>query len=576
MEVIRGIGVSPGVAIGRVFVLDDQRVRIPRREVPRATVPAEQRRLGDAIQASIDELRAVQREAEAEMGADAARVFLFHVSMLLDETLVEPMRRMIADECVTAEYAVYRTFSDWAETFAQKHDTTFTTKVNDLLDLSARILRHLIGEHGSRLGALDVEAIVVAEDLTPSQAAGFDRSKVVAFATDLGGRTSHTAIVARALGIPAVVGCRVLTELVADGTSIIVDGDRGVVTVEPDADKLEEYSAYLRQREAAQISLADVSRLPAVTRDSVEVELLGNIEFPEEVTKVLEAGGAGVGLYRTEFLYLASKAVPTEADHDRAYRTCVELLAGRPLTIRTLDLGADKYTQERAATPERNPFLGCRSIRLSLQCLTTFRQQLRAILRASGLGPVNVMFPLVTTLSELRQAKWLLHEAMEDLADEGTPFDEGIEVGMMVEAPSAALMAGTFAREVDFFSIGTNDLVQYTLAVDRTNERVAGLFNPAHPAVIRLIREVARVGRRAGIPVSVCGESAAEPEFALLLLGLGVRTLSVTSSAIPQLKRLVRATSMEQCERIARRAVSLDSEVEVAGLLRDQARKIIP
>ncbi len=576
MDVLKGIAVSPGVVIGRVFVLDDQRQRIPRRVVAPAQAAREQARLDEALRASIADLSALRASAEREMGADAANIFLFHVGMLADRAIIGPMREAITRDRVTAEYAVYRTFAEWIERFKGMRDSTFTTKANDLEDLSARVLAKLIGEHRTRLNELHHEAVVVAPDLTPSQAAGFDREKVVAFATDLGGRTSHTSIVARALGIPSVVGLHDITARATDGTPIIIDGDRGLVILDPEPAQLEEYRGYIEQERVFRLSMGELAGLPSTTRDGVHVEILGNIEFPDEIATLLEAGGEGVGLYRTEFLYLAREREPTEEEHFAAYRRCVELLAGRPLTIRTVDLGADKYTQRQAEQPERNPFLGLRSIRYCLEHPELFRAQLRAILRASALGPIKIMFPLVTSLAELRKGKWHLREVMEDLHEEGVPFDPGVEVGMMVEVPSAALLADLFAREAAFFSIGTNDLVQYTLAVDRTNERVAHLFNPCHPAVVCLIKEVARVARRRGIPVSCCGESAGEVDYAVLLIGLGLRTLSVSAASIPQLKRLVRSVTVEQCERIAREAGSFDSDIAVAAFLRDQTRKIIP
>lgn len=576
MQVVKGIPVSPGVVIGRVFVLDDEHHRIARRLVPASAVRHELARLDGALSASVRELNAIREAAERQIGPEAAKIFLVHVGMLGDRALVGPIRQMIQDQLVTAEYAVYKTFDEWAQRWGSTKDSAFTTKVNDLRDLSARVLRHLIGEHRTRLNELEHEAVVVASDLTPSQTAAFDRNRVVAFATDLGGRTSHTSIVARALGIPAVVGCGHLTDLATDGERVIIDGDRGMVILDPDPGTLSEYAAYLEQRRLFQLSLEEIRDLPSVTRDGVHVQIMGNIEFPEEVRLVTDLGGEGVGLYRTEFLYLTRDTEPTEEDHFQAYKTCVELLAGRPLTIRTVDLGADKYTQQRTEQPERNPFLGLRSIRYCLRSLPMFKTQLRAILRASALGPVKVMFPLITSTGELRQAKWLLAEVMEDLEEEGIPFDRQISVGMMVEVPSAAVLADLFAREVDFFSIGTNDLVQYTLAVDRTNERVAGLFNPAHPAVVQLIKHVLRVAKRRKLPVSCCGESAGELEYAVLLMGLGLRTLSVTAASIPHLKRLIRTVTIEECERIARKAGSFDSDVAVAGYLRDQTRKIIP
>lgn len=580
MQIHRGIAVSPGIVFGRIFTLDNERQRIPRRQVAPEAVPAELARLDGALAASTRELAEVRAAAERDMGAEAAKIFLFHQGMLADKSLIGPMRALIEKDLVTAEFAVYKTFSDYAARFRAMKDSAFTTKANDLEDLSARVLKHLIGEHRTRLIDLHHDAVIVATDLTPSQVAGMDRDKVVAFATDFGGRTSHTAIVARALGIPAVVGCGDFSRYATDGTPIIVDGDRGIVIIDPDEQQLGEYHAYLEQRRVFQLSLDELAGLPAVTRDGTPIELLGNIEFPQEIPTVLACGGAGVGLYRTEFLYLASEKEPTEEDQFAAYSECVRLLAAsggpRTLVIRTVDLGADKYTQRQQEQPERNPFLGLRSIRYCLKNLPMFKTQLRALLRASALGPLKIMFPLVTSLQEFRQARWVLNEVMEDLTEEGIAYDPNVKVGMMIEVPSAALMADAFGREVDFFSIGTNDLIQYTLAVDRTNERVASMFNPAHPAVIKLIKDVARVSRRRNVPLSCCGESAGDPDFAVLLIGLGVRTLSATAASLPQLKRLVRSVTVEQCERIARRALSFDSDVSVAAFLRDQARKIIP
>ncbi|MBX3377069.1 MAG: phosphoenolpyruvate--protein phosphotransferase [Phycisphaeraceae bacterium] len=576
MQLIKGIPVSPGVVIGRIFALDDERQKIARRAIPAAGVAAELARLDGAIKASIRELELVRDQAEKAMGAEAAKIFHFHIGMLGDKSLIGPMRAMIEKQLVVAEFAVFQTFSEWAARFRAMKDSAFTTKANDLEDLSSRVLRHLIGEHRTRLNELNHQAVVVAPDLTPSQAAGFDRGKVVAFATDLGGRTGHTSIVARALGIPAVVGCGNVTTHATDGTTVIIDGDRGVVIIDPDARQLSEYQAYIEQRKVFQLSLDELAGLESITRDGVEIELLGNIEFPQEIPLVLKCGGEGVGLYRTEFLYLTREEEPTEEEHFAAYSECVRHLAGRTLVIRTMDLGADKYTQRQQEQPERNPFLGLRSIRYCLKNLPMFKTQLRAILRASALGPLKIMFPLVTSTQELRQAKWVLREVMEDLSEEGIAYNPEVDVGMMVEVPSVAVMADTFAREVDFFSIGTNDLVQYTLAVDRTNERVASMFSPAHPAVIKLIKDVARVSRRRGVPLSCCGEAAGDPEYAILLIGLGVRTLSATAASIPPLKRLVRSVTIEECEKIARKALSLDSDVSVAAFLRDQTRKILP
>jgi len=576
MRTIEGIGVSPGVAIGRVFVVDTDHRRVSRREIAPEDVASELSRFEAAITSSIADLNAVHAEAERQMGREAAKVFLFHLGMLQDRSLVDPMRALIAEERLSAEYAVSSVFRKWAERFGAMHDSAFTTKVNDIFDLSERVLGHLAGDRQSTLGTLTEPTVVIGGELTPSQTAAFDRTKVLAFATEFGGKTGHTSIVARALGLPAVVGAGGVLEAALHGSRALVDGERGLVILDPDEATLERYRVYAVSDEARRVSLAELTDKPAVTTDGVTIELLGNIEFPEEIPTVLGNGGVGIGLYRTEFLYLTGDSEPSEDDHLDAYLACLRLLEGRPLTIRTVDLGADKYTQERATIPERNPFLGLRSIRYCLQRMPMFKTQLRAILRASAHGPLKIMFPLITSVGELRHARMIVRDVMEDLAEEGVPFDRDLDIGMMVEVPSAAVMADVFAKEVDFFSIGSNDLIQYTLAVDRGNERVANLYTPMHPAVIRLIRDVVRAAGRKQIPVSCCGESAGEIDFAVLLIGLGVRTLSVTASALPALKRVIRGVSIAQCERAAKRAVSFDSEVQVAAYLRDRVRKMVP
>ncbi|MGQ0627450.1 MAG: phosphoenolpyruvate--protein phosphotransferase, partial [Phycisphaerales bacterium] len=493
-----------------------------------------------------------------------------------DRSLTRPMHDLIDKDAVTAEFAAWSGFQSLADRFSGMPDAAFRTKVDDVHDLSTRVLKHLIGEHSSRLSALQHRAVVVARDLTPSQAAAFNRSHVLGFVTEAGGKTGHTGIFARALGIPAVVGCPEATEHVSDGTRIIVDGDQGAIIIDPDEPTITRYAGYIEQQRLFQISLNDLAKLPCVTLDGVEIELLGNIEFPEEIPSMLDCGAQGVGLYRTEFLYLASDTEPTEEDQFNAYAECVRLLAGRPLTIRTLDLGADKYTQAQQEEPERNPFLGLRSIRYCLQNIPMFKRQLRAILRAAALGPVKVMFPLVTNQAEFRQAKFLLNDVADDLAEEGLPHNRNVRVGMMVEVPSAAIMADQFAQQAEFFSIGTNDLVQYALAVDRGNQTIADLYNPAHPAVTRLIAMTVKAARANNIPVSCCGESAGDLTYTMLMLGLGLRTLSATASSLPSLKRMIRSVTIKQCEEVAERAADFDSDVAAANYFRDVARKIIP
>lgn len=576
MEVLRGIAVSPGLVIGRAFLLEDQDRRVVRRFTPAAGSVEESQRARTALLASVADLQAVKDRAEREMGSEAAKIFLFHIGVLQDHSLRDPIFQRIEDEHMAAEHAVDATFGDWARRFAGMGDSAFTTKVNDLEDLRNRVLGHLMGEHNRTLDELKHPAIVVADDLTPSQAAGFNRNLVQAFVTDRGGRTSHTAIVARALNIPAVVGVRGVAKAAEEDKTIIVDGLEGVVILDPTDEQLDRYKERQARMERRQTVWKERAAEPSITTDGVPIRLLGNIEFPDEIAHVLEVGGQGVGLYRTEFLYLTSDSEPSEEQHYEAYRRCVEQVRGLELVIRTVDLGADKYTQHRFELPERNPFLGNRSIRYCLSNLPMFKRQLRALLRASAHGPLKIMFPLVTTVQELRQAKAIVRDVMEDLAEEGIPFDPDVPMGMMVEVPAAAVIASSFARDAAFFSIGTNDLVQYTLAVDRTNERVADLFTAMHPAVLRLVRDTMRGAKSRKIPVSCCGESAAELDFAVLLIGLGVRTLSVGSYSIPQVKRLVRSVSADECARIARRALSLESPSDVSAYVRERVRKAMP
>ncbi|MEM9082107.1 MAG: phosphoenolpyruvate--protein phosphotransferase [Planctomycetota bacterium] len=576
MREMPGIAVSPAVVIGRAFLLDDIRRPVSSRSINSGEVQNEQARLDEAVEASLAELAELRTRAEEEFGRDAAQIFAFHQGMLMDKTLIDPMRQRIADDHVPAETAVQEQFRIVAEQFARMPDTAFRTKVDDVWDLDHRVLRHLIGEHQNRLADSDTDSVVIASELTPTQTASFRDQGVAGFATDSGGLTSHTAIFARALNIPAVVGCESLVDTARDGDPIIIDGDQGLVIVRPDEETLERYEERARVAAALAASLRETANEPAITTDGVEIELLGNIEYAAEVPTVLEYGGRGVGLFRTEYLWLTSDHEPTEEEQYKAFAESVGSADGLPVTIRTFDLGADKYTQQRAMNPERNPFLGERSIRYCLTNISMFKQHLRAVLRASAIGPLKIMFPLISTMMELRQAKLVLHDVMEDLAEEGIAFDPNVKIGMMVETPAAAIMSTSFAREVDFFSVGTNDLIQYTIAVDRTNERVANLYSGADPAVLRLMKDTIRSARRHEVPVSCCGEVAGDPEYTMLLLGLGFRTLSASPSRLPYVKRVVRSVDINACELLARRAGSLDSERQVTALLRDAARKHFP
>lgn len=576
MEVIKGIPVAPGVVIGRAFILEDVLERVPYHVVPSGEVANEISRFDQAVESAIKDLKTDRERAAAKLGPEPAKIFEFHLGLLHDRTLIQPIRERIENGRVTAAYAVAEAFRNLADRFRAMGSEVFRQKSADVMDLDRRVLGKLVGQSRDRLARLTEPVVVVAHELTPAQAASLDVSKVVAAVTDAGGRTSHSSIVAAALGIPVVVGCQRVSISVNDGDQIIVDGKTGVVIVRPDPETVTQYEADALRIAGMEADLREVAELESVTKDGVHISLLGNIEFAHEVRSMLAHGGEGVGLFRTEFLVLASQTEPTEEDHFRAYKQAVELLNGRTLTIRTLDLGADKYTQERAEEPERNPFLGLRSIRYCLQNLPLFKTQLRAILRASAYGPIKVMFPLVSTLMELRQAKMIFHDVMEECEDEGIKFDPNIPLGIMIEVPSAALMASAFAREVSFFSIGTNDLIQYTLAVDRGNERVANLYTGASPAVVHLVKSVIRAAKRFNVETSLCGEIAGEAMYTMLLIGLGLRILSLVPSQIPHVKRVVRAVDIPMCERLARKVGSFDSERQVLNTLHAELQKVLP
>lgn len=576
MQRIKGIAVSHGIIVGRAFLVGSAEQVVPHRTIEESEVTAQYARLHAALAAAGAEIAELSERTRRELGNEPAKIFEFHAGLLRDKALVAAIERRISGNFVTAEQAVADQFRVLVDQFKRMGNEVFEQKANDIIDLERRVLGHLMGEEKSRLAQLDAPAVVVAHELTPSQAAAMDRSKVIAIVTDLGGRTGHTSIVARALGLPSVVGCQRCSTEVEDGDEMIVDGNEGIVILRPDAKTLEEYRRKQERSQRSRAAMRELSGLEAVTKDGHRIQLMGNIEFPEEIEAVLGNGGDGVGLYRTEFLWLTRKEPPTEQDHMDAYLRAIKLLKGKPLTIRTCDLGADKYTQAQMEEPERNPFLGLRSIRHSLANPAEFKSQLRAILRASAHGPVKTMFPLVSNLMELRQGKLMIADIGEELEDEGVAFDRQMPVGVMIEVPSAALMARTFAAESSFFSIGTNDLVQYTLAVDRGNERVAHLYQAAHPAVVYLAKSVVRAARSAQIDCSLCGEMAGEPLYSMLLLGMGLRTLSMVPDQIPVVKRVIRSVTMEQCERLARRVGSFDSERQVETALRDELRKLDP
>ncbi|TSA56018.1 MAG: phosphoenolpyruvate--protein phosphotransferase [Planctomycetaceae bacterium] len=576
MEIKKGIAVSPGISIAESLIIDSEDYRIPRRPIKPSQRMLEIQRTRNAFKDAIAELTKFESAHVQSEGGKIKDIFAVHLRFLHDRSLRRKVTDLIHSDLVTAEYAVSTVLREIASHFAKVRDAYISERAADIYDIERRLLRQLLGKKRENVGHLTKEVVVVTRELSPTQTAGFDRKFVKGIASDAGGRTSHAAIVARSLGIPAVVALEDLTEYISVGDTVIVDGNRGIVIVNPDQQTIRQYEEYSKEFTDLGHRLDAIRQKPAVTRDGIEITLLGNIEFPNEAEVVLEKGGAGIGLYRTEFLYLNTDSEPTEQDHYEAYAKTVRVFADKPVVIRTLDLGADKYTQSKRFAPEPNPFLGLRSIRFCLQNLTMFKKQLRAILRASVLGQVKIMFPLITNRQELMQAKMILHDVMEDLDDESIPYNRDIPVGIMIETPSAALTAYSLAMDVDFFSIGTNDLTQYTLAVDRGNELVSMLYSTVDPAVLRLIRNVIQDAHKAQIDLSVCGEMASEPEYIMLLMGLGVRTISIASPMIPEIKQIIRSVTMEYCNKVARKVLGMDSERQISAYLRNAARKILP
>ena len=494
--------------------------------------------------------------------------------MLHDERLQQELTSAVRDRNFWPEYAVSRTLRRYAKVF-QGLDNHISQRAHDIYDIEKSLLRNLLGQRRETLAAISQPVIVLAHNLTPSETANLDRRFVKGFATELGGPGSHTAIVAEGLEIPAVVGLGPFLADVSGGEPVILDGNQGIVILQPDEETIARYRLEVEAARATAVSLSRLRDLPAETTDGVRIQITGNIEFPSEGEQCLSRGCDGIGLYRTEFLYLTSPREPTEEDHFAAYSEVVRAVPGRPIVIRTLDLGADKMRVESTTEQERNPCLGLRSIRLSLRHLPQFRTQLRAILRASALGDVRVLFPLVSTIVELRQARMVLADVMEDLAEHGIAFNRSMPVGMMVETPAAVIMLDVFVKEVDFVSIGTNDLIQYTLAVDRGNKEVADLYNASDPAVLRLLRRSLDVAREAGVPANVCGQMSGSVMYTQLLLGLGLRQMSVPPSSIPEVKQVCRSVSVAECRVIAEKALAMDGAREVKAFLREQLRRLL-
>jgi phosphotransferase system enzyme I (PtsI) len=578
MEIRRGIGVSAGYAIGEALVLDREEYRISRRTITVREVDGEIERFAVAVRAAVAEIRSQLAAMSKKVRDVAGSILEAQVAMLQDEHLAEEIAGEIRKNLHTADYAASRTLKRKIKLLEDSGAEGFAKRVlSDFVDLEKSLLRHLVGIRKDDIPTLATKAVIVAHDLSPSQTIKLDRTKVLGILTEVGGLTSHTAIVAKSLGIPAVVGVESVAGDIQSGDPVILDGTTGTVIVNPDEGTIKRYQAMERnyllieQRRAKELQ-----DLPAITTDGSRVEIFANIESPEEIPAALAHGAEGIGLYRTEFLYLGHSFNPTEKDHQDAYNRAVSLLGNRRIIIRTLDLGADKMPHDGAFDREANPFLGTRAIRLCFQKPDMFKTQIRAILRAASRGNVEMMIPMISSLAEVRLAKEVIEEVRREMRSQEEPAGDGMKIGIMIEIPSAAVVADMLAPHVDFFSVGTNDLIAYTVAVDRANERVASLYQPAHPAVLRLLKTVFDAGAKAGKSVSVCGEMSSDINFTLLLLGLGLRNFSVVPFIIPDLKKLIRSVSVKEAQGVAEKALTFDDSAACLEYLKSETQRFLP
>ena len=577
MKTFNGIPVSPGVAIGKAIVLhSEDYFAAPKIPILPDQIPQEIFRFEESLTKTRAELFAIRKKIAIDLGHEQSDIFSAHLLILEDRTLIEDVLSKIKGECVTAEYAFSVVVQRYFQTFAQIDDEYLKERVADIKDVGRRVLQNLRGEAKDSLVKLREERIVIAHDLSPSETAMMDREHVIAFATDIGGPTSHTAIMARSMEIPAVVGVLNISKEVSTGDQVIIDGNRGIVILDPDAETAERYTREEKRFVELVTELDKLKSLVAETLDGYRIQLMANIEFPDEIPSVLAHGAEGIGLYRTEYFYMNRIDLPSEEEQFKAYQHVADQLAPKPVVIRTLDLGGDKFLSSLDVPREMNPFMGWRAIRFCLTRKDIFKIQLRAILRASVHGNLKLMYPMISNFTELQKANEILEEAREELRKNKIPFDPKLEVGAMIEIPSAALTSDILAAQVDFFSIGTNDLIQYSLAVDRVNEKIAYLYEPTHPAILRLIQQTISSGKKAKIWVGVCGEMGGDPAMALLLLGFGINQLSMSSFALPKVKQAIRSVTFKQAREIAVRALEFTTGAEIKKFAEAKLKSVVP
>ncbi len=575
MNRLHGIPVSPGIIIGKARFVHRSRAKIIYQYLVSDERAKEEIDRFRAALATTKEQIITLKNGMPEPIKKHAFILDAHVMILDDSMLADSTIETIMAEKINAEWALKKSIQHIRQLFEEIEDEYIRDRISDVEDVAERILLNLAEEEQENLFEIDERVIIVAHDLSPVDTSGMDIAKVMGFVTDVGGRTSHTAIMAQALKIPAVVGLESVTRQVQDGTLLVVDGNTGEVVIDPDDEAIIYYQEKQLLHERYESSILRVSHLPAETLDGHQIAIRANIEFLEEVATAKDHGAEGVGLYRTEFLYLMSKGFPTEEELFEDYREVAEILAPSPVTIRTLDLGGDKFTSEMELNQEMNPALGLRAIRFCLKEPEIFKTQLRAILRAGVHGNIRLMFPMISGLQEILDARQILQEVMDELDREQVDYDRDIPVGIMIEVPSAVTVADLLAKRVDFFSIGTNDLIQYALAIDRVNEHVAYMYQPFHPAVLRMIRQVVEAARAAGISVSLCGEMAGDPLFTFILLGLGIDELSMNAGVIPVVKKIVRSISMQEAQADLATIMRLETARQVREFITDRMMPLL-
>ncbi len=575
--VLKGIGVSPGIVIGKAYLYDRFNAQVSFYKLKdKSLVSEEIRRFKTALKESEKQLLEVKNKLWELAGREPLYIIDVHIMILKDKMFINHTIQYIKDVLINAEWAIKMTIDRYREIFEKVEDEYLKGRISDIRYVGQMILRNLAGEKKETITDVSGKGIVIAIDLSPADTAQMMINKVQGFATDMGGKTSHTAIVARAVEIPAVVGLESITKMVRTNDDIIVDGSAGLVVVNPDPEMIKVYEDKQKHFETAQENFLKYAHLPAITKDNYKVEIGGNIEFIEEIPSAISHGAEGIGLYRTEFIYINKEQLPTEEEHFSHYRSVVGSKGLKWATIRTLDLGGDKFYSDPKLAKEMNPQMGLRAIRFCLKEVELFKVQLRAIARASAFGKTRIMFPMISGVEEIREAKKIFFEVKDDLIVQGIPVGNDIEIGVMIEVPSAVIIADELAKEVDFFSIGTNDLIQYALAIDRINERVTYLYEPLHPAVLRLIKQVIDVGHRAGIRVAMCGEMAGEPAYIMILLGLEIDELSMNPLAIPRVKKVIRGSTLKESKALLEKVMTFSSASEIREFVNNYMSERFP